>query len=178
MTNRRLVAVFLVALACFVPRVASAQDRAPADLAVSYSFVRFLEGEGYNVPGGWLVSFSAPVAPLTAVVAEVAGNYRRGLPYGEDDDWLTLHTFMAGARVSGRGRVRPFAQFLVGAARGAWAGDSEARFAIEPGGGVDVALGTRTAARVGVGLPIVYPGEGTFKMFRFHAGVVFALGAR
>lgn len=171
MRKRCLGAVLLLALTCFASRDASAQNTPPADLAVSYSFVRFLEGDGFNVPGGWLVSFSAGVAPLTAVVAEVAGNYR-----SEADDWLTLHTFMAGARVSGKGRVRPFAQFLLGAARGAFAGDSETKFAIEPGGGVDVALGNRTAARIGVGFPIVYPGEGTFKMFRFQAGIVFGPG--
>jgi hypothetical protein len=174
MSNRSAAIVVLCLLASLPATVARAQDTATGDVAVSYSYLRFQEGDGYDVPAGWLLSASWRFAPLLSVVGQGSGNYR-----SEDDQWLMVHSYMGGLRVSSgsRAAIRPYAEFLAGAATGSCCGvGSETKFAIEPGGGVDFALATRTAVRLGVGFPMILADEDTTNLFRLQIGVVFRVG--
>jgi hypothetical protein len=50
------------------------------NVALSYSFLRLIEGESdddFNIPAGWLVSFAQPLAgSRVSIVGEAAGNYK------------------------------------------------------------------------------------------------------
>ena len=174
--KRFCMSIVLVAAVALLPaRPAHAQSTPLGDVAVSYSFLRFVEGDGLNLSAGWLVSVSRRIGPVFSVVGEAAGNYR-----SDEGDWLMVHSFMGGVRASPRSRagVRPFAQLLVGAAAASCCGESDTKPAVEPGGGLDVPIGERTAARIGVSFPFVFDEGDVTKLFRFQAGVVFRIGGR
>ena len=124
------------------------------------------------MPAGWLVSVAGRATRAISIVGEVAGNYK-----SEEGETLRLHTFQAGVRVLARQnpKATPWGQFLLGGANasGSCCGNSETRFSIEPGGGVDVPVGGRAAMRFGVGFPMVFDEGETFNTFRVHVGLVF-----
>lgn len=167
-------AILVVSVSCAGGGVAAAQSGGGGDVAVSYSFLRVLDDGGVNVPAGWLFSAARDVSPVVAIVGELAGNYK-----SEDGETLGLHTFQAGVRVAARSslRVRPFAQVMAGVAVASCCGDSEARFVVEPGGGVDIPMGRRVSLRLGVGIPFTLGDEPT-EMVRAHAGIAFDIGRR
>jgi hypothetical protein len=125
---------------------------------------------------GWLVSFAGPVkgAP-TALVGEVAGNYRR-----DDGVTVRLHTAQAGIRFSGDtdGGVTPFAQMLLGIAAFGCCGGSDKSFVIEPGGGVDFPVGRSVSMRVAASLPIAFSDGDSAHGIRLQAGVVLPFATR
>ena len=170
--------LFLVGI-LVLSAAATARAQAPAavagDVGVSYSFLRILEGDGENLPAGWLASFAGRVTPAVSVVGEVGGNYK-----SESGQTLKLHTFQGGVRVSSGTsvEVRPYAQFLVGGMNLTCCGEGVTHWMVEPGGGVDVPINRRTAVRFGVGVPVVFSDGDTSKALRLHAGVVFQLGSR
>jgi hypothetical protein len=170
---RRLVAAALVFLAC--AGVASAQTTRPT-VGISYSFLRFLEDPGVNLPAGWLVSFAAPVGrSAISVVGEAAGNYR-----SEFGETLRVHTFQGGFRLSGRTApgVDPFAQFLLGGMSAGCCGGSNTRFMIEPGFGVDLGMSRGLAFRAGISFPIAFADGGAINTLRLQAGVVLPIASR
>jgi hypothetical protein len=162
--------VLCFAIAVTAAGTAHAQTTRSVDVGVGYSFFRFTEAEGYNVPFGWLVSVAGPVGDGFSVAGEVAGNYDF-----EEGETLAVHTYQAGPRIGSNRNpnVRPFVQFLFGGATASGGGESDTRFAIEPGGGVDVPAGGRLALRMSVGFPMVFAEGETVNAFRFHAGIVF-----
>jgi hypothetical protein len=155
--------------------VASAQTT-DATLGISYSFLRLLDGADLNLPAGWLVSFAAPVdRSAISLVGEVAGNYR-----SEFGETLRLHTFQGGLRLSGRTApgVDPFAQFLLGGLNSGCCGSSTTIFAIEPGFGVDLGMGSGLALRAGISFPIGFDDGDAYKSLRLQAGVVLPIASR
>ena len=177
---RRAACLMVLFTFCYLlPATALAQTRAAADVGLSYSFLRGIEGDGVNVPVGWLVSPARSMNSWLGVVGEVAGNYK----IYEDGDTLWVHTFQGGVRLASRANpnVTPFGQFLLGGihVRGDEGGgnvDSETHFSIEPGGGVDVPLRGRMSARIAVGFPMFFVENETVNLFRLHVGVVFGIG--
>jgi hypothetical protein len=152
---------------------------------VGYSLFRLTEGRNdTNFPAGWLVSGAGRVTSWMWIAGNVSGNYKTF----SDGDTLWIHTYQGGPRVVFQtSRARFFGQFLLGgltarANEGGGNSASSTRFNIEPGGGVDISLTTRTALRVGVGFPMFFINEEDFhetiNAFRFEAGMVFALGGR
>ncbi len=143
---------------------ASAQTFQPeahgGDVALTYQWVRSntqpgqcgcfgLNGAG--ISGSWTIGESL------AAVAEVSGGYQGNGPVTGNS--LTLVSYMAGARYwvpqslgHGPHHLEPFAQVLVGAAHAgggiAGAGDGDVAFAGRVGGGLDLPLSPRLAARV------------------------------
>jgi hypothetical protein len=152
---------------------AHAQSRGDGNVAVSYSFLGEPGDGGINVPAGWLASFSRDVKPLLSIVGEAGGNY-----LFDDGETLGLHTFQAGIRLAGStaGRARPYAQVLAGVAVASCCGEVAARAVIEPGGGVDVPLGRRTALRLGVGVPLTSGSDAT-TLVRIHTGITVDFGS-
>jgi hypothetical protein len=170
--------------ALLVPAPVAAQSVATADLAAGYSLLRLIEEpDELNLPTGWFASAGVRAKSWIWIVGEVAGNYKTY----SDGDSLWVHTYQGGPRVVLEGsRINVFGHLLLGAltVRGSEGNeaDSETRFAIEPGGGVDVVLNNRTAVRVGAAFPMFFIDEEDFQrtvnFFRFEAGVVFRFGRR
>jgi hypothetical protein len=155
--------------------VASAQTT-DTSLGIGYSFFRSLEGPDFNLPVGWLLSFAKPIgrSPI-AVVGEAAGNYR-----SEFGETLRIHTYQAGLRLLARVApgVDPFAQFLAGGMTTSCCDASSTNFMIEPGAGVDCAMGRGMALRAGVSFPIAFVEGGAANALRLQAGIVLPISSR
>ena len=166
---------------------ALAQDASRAEASAGYSSMRDYDGDA-TFPRGWFASLGADVAGPLAVVGDVSGSYKSmgGLDVRVG---VRIHTFMGGPRVRWRGhRVAPYAQMLFGVARTATTfrlpeetlSDARHNFAIAPGGGIDVQLSRRAAARVGTSLRLIRSETGTptgsepftFRELQLIAGVV------
>lgn len=172
--------VSLVVLLCgLAAGTAQAQAAEGGSVGLSYSFLRLLDddgGEGVNMPAGWLVSFAQPIARSpVSFVGEAAGNYK-----SESGETLQLYTFQGGVRVSAPSRqgVTPFAQFLAGMMTLHCCSESEAYFAIEPGGGVDIALTRRVSLRLAASFPTAFSDGDASRTFRFQTGIAIPLGPR
>lgn len=170
--NQVAFRVACVVCACAMGTAAQAQTNRAVDVGVAYSFLRITEESGVNMPVGWLVSVAGRATNVVSIVGEVAGNYK-----SEEGETLRIHTFQAGVRFLARQNpnVTPWGQFLLGGANasGGCCGESETKFSIEPGGGVDVPVGGRVAMRLGVGFPMVFVEGETFNTFRVQVGLVF-----
>jgi hypothetical protein len=157
---------------------ACAQQSQGGDVAFSYAILRDFEID-QTFPTGWLVAVNGNVSRAFGVVGEVGGNYKTIQVLGTDLN-LSVHTFLAGVRLrnESRGAV-PFAQFLVGAARGS-AGllgesGSVTHFAFQPGGGVDIRITDRFGIRAQGDVRVI-TGDTTTTEFRFAAGAVVGFG--
>lgn len=160
---------------------AIAQEAPAVDVGGGYSLVQDQDvDESFH---GWVASLGVNLTRWFGLVGEVGGNYKTLRCCDAEID-LSLHSYMGGARVAvRRSSVVPFGQFLVGAVRGSSSGfgstSSDTRFALQPGGGVDIWIGPNAGVRVGADYRRVFleDGEG-LNQFRFHAGVVLGLGRR
>jgi hypothetical protein len=173
--RRNTVVVLALLVLSASARTAHAQTTDGAQLGLGYSFFQVLDGDNFKMPGGWLISAAQPANRWLSAVAEVAGNYKK-----EDGETLKLHTYQAGVRAyaPNNGSVRPYGQFLAGAATGTCCGSSETRFAIEPGGGVELPIAPHASVRVGVGFPMIFNPGDVGHAFRFHTGIAIDLGKR
>lgn len=184
MRNVMLVLLLVFGLV-LTPRAVSAQGAPAAEVAGGYVFMRDFEVDA-NFPLGWFASAGVNLTDMFTVVGEVSGSYATIDLFGTDVD-ADVHTFMGGARYVRRlDRISPFAQFLVGVARagggvdflGVQISDSVTDFAIQPGGGVDVGLTDRLAARVGVDYRRIFSEDADGNELRFTGGVVLRFGSR
>ena len=127
------------------------------------------------LPAGWLVSIAGSPGKVVAPVFEAGTAYRQ-----QDYGRLSLWTVQGGARFSippgPAGRPRAFAQLVAGVVGAGCCRETSAYFVIEPGGGIEWPIGQRTAARIGVGFPIVVTGDGGGRLVRVHAGISVRLG--
>jgi hypothetical protein len=172
----------LLIISYLLPTTAQAQARSGTEVGVSYSFVRVVEGDGLNVPVGWLVSLARSTNDWLALVGEGAGSYKTT---NEGGDTLWIHTFQGGVRVSARtnATITPFGQFLLGSMHlrsdeGGGNVLSETHFSIEPGGGLDLTINQRTSIRIAAGFPMSFVDDNIVNLFRFQVGVVFGIGNR
>ena len=145
-----------VLLTTLLATPAFAQNDSRLDVSGGYSSMRDYDGDA-TFPRGWFASLGADIfGPLT-MVGDVSGSYKSmgGLDVRVG---VRIHTFMGGPRVQWQGsRLAPYAQMLFGVARTATTyrspeetlSDARHNFAMAPGGGIDVQLTNRLAARVG-----------------------------
>jgi hypothetical protein len=170
---RSMTAVAIVLLAALVGYPARSEAQQP-ELAASYSYARITNGDGLNLPAGFLVSMAGGGRESPWLVGEIGGNFR-----SERGVTLKLFTVQGGVRfftTTAEG-VRPFAQFLIGLGNvRTGRGESSNHFALEPAAGVDLPLTGDIAFRAGIGLPILVRDGENLKVFRFSLGVV--LGGR
>jgi opacity protein-like surface antigen len=104
---------------------------------------------------------------------------------------VRLHTFMGGVRVAARThpKVVPFGQVLLGAARVSGgvtasgpavsvieATDSDTRFALQIGGGVNLMTSGNFGVRLGVDYRRIFVSDAGENEFRVAAGVVIPIG--
>lgn len=172
--------LFALAFSLLTTTATFGQDRSKGDVAFSYSILHDSEIEE-TFPTGWLLAVNGNISRIFSVVGEVGGNYKTIDIVGTDVK-LSVHSFMGGLRLRNETpHAVPFAQFLVGGARGK-AGvlgesASETSFALQPGGGVDIQLTDRVALRVQGDYRIVSRDE-TSTEFRFAVGAVIGFGSR
>ena len=139
------------------PHRVLAQSEGKIEVAGGYSFMRDYDG-GASFPAGGGLLRSVRMSP-----ARLASPATRAEATNRWADWtvdlsMSIHTFMGGPRLALRtSRVTPRAEVLFGTARmattfklpGERLSDSRYHFAMHFGGGVDVQLTSRVAARVG-----------------------------
>jgi opacity protein-like surface antigen len=183
----------LTALACALCAVVAAPaaaQTAATELSGGYQFTRTPD---LNLPPGWYVDVAGNVAPMFAIVGEVAGAYKSetmAVGTSSVDATVNLHTFMGGVRVAARThpKVIPFGQVLLGAARVSGgvtasgpvsvieATDSDTRFALQIGGGVNLMTSGNFGVRLGVDYRRIFVSDAGENEFRVAAGVVIPIG--
>jgi hypothetical protein len=159
--------VVLLFIGVFGP--GSAARAQEPEVAASYSFARITNGDGLNLPAGFLVSIAGGGRNSPWLVAEIGGNFR-----SEHGVTLKLFTVEGGVRFFSTSRegVRPFAQLLIGLASLRVGGGSTNKFSIEPAAGVDLPIGEGIKFRAGLGLPIVVSEGENLKVLRINLGIV------
>ena len=130
-----------------------------------------------NVPRGWTGGIAAAVTSWLTIAGEVGDSYVPAVAATPGS--TSLYSFLAGPRYVARvhERVSAFGQFLVGdahASQGVYsvlaATDD---LAYQPGGGVDIVVAPRWAARFQGDFRAVRDAGTTFNQGRFTAGIVF-----
>lgn len=174
---RALSFTTLALLALAVP--AAAQSDEKGNVAVSYSLMHDSELEE-TFPMGWAFAVSSNMGSMFAVVGEVGGNYKSVSVLATDVN-LRVHSFMGGVRFMNQSdTVVPFAQVLVGGAHMSVSalgeGDGATRFAIQPGGGVDVRVSDKLRMRTQGDFRIINVEDESINEFRFSVGLVFGFG--
>jgi hypothetical protein len=170
------------------PHRVTAQSDGRIDVAGGYSFMRDHDG-GVSFPTGWFASVGGDLAGPIGIVGDASGSYKS--MGGLDIDFsMSIHTFMGGPRLAWRtSRVTPRAEVLFGTARMATTftmpeetvSFSRYHFAMQFGGGMDVQLTSRVAARVGANRRLIrsemFTPTGSepfnYREFQFISGVVF-----
>ena len=167
MRSNLLIGCAISLLTLVVPTTARAQQ---PEVGVSYSYARITNGDGLNLPAGFLVSIAGGGRSSPWLVGEVAGNFR-----SERNETLKLFTIQGGVRFFSETRegMRPFAQLLVGLASLNLRGESTNKVAIEPGAGIDLPLGQGIAFRAGFGVPFVVTEGENLRLLRITMGIVF-----
>ena len=152
------------------------------DVSGSYLFLRD-ELVDQNMQG-WLLSVSGIVSSSFAIVGEVGGSYKGLDVLGTNIANISMHSFLGGPRFMARGtpNMTPFGQVLAGVVRGSFSafgeGDSGTRFALQPGGGVDLWFMKNIGVRIGGDYRHIFGVDQDDNQFRFHAGLVVGGGER
>ncbi len=179
--NEKCVSVLiLITLAALS---APAQETPKVELFGGYSYLH-LDGAlsqkiGFRFPtggsaNGWNASISGNVNRWLGLVADFTGHY--GVyPLG-----FNRHSLLFGLKLSLRHeRFTPFAQVLFGAAHDDLGYKSDTAFAFTAGGGVDLRLSKRLAARL---IQVEYARATSFALaennVRISAGLVLRFGKR
>jgi opacity protein-like surface antigen len=171
------------------------------EVAAGYTFMHDFSDlpEDTNFPAGWYSAVTFNVTRWFGIVGEATGSYKNDLTLDLFDVRFTndvrLYTLMAGPRFAQkRGRMMPYGQFLVGAARARVTSTfdtdlleyrrltvSDTEFAFQPGGGVTIFLNDRVGVRVGADYRCIvdFTDETSFtNEFRFVTGFTFNWGQR
>jgi len=173
------VKIVLGALIVFLSAAASARaEDHRLEVSGGYAYLSD-QTNAKNVPRGWTGGIGAAIMSSLAIAGEVGASY---LPAVDPTASATsIYSFLAGPRyvIRVHERVTAFGQFLLGdvhASAGVFAaGATTDRFAYQPGGGVDIAIASRWAARLqGDYRALRDTGTAsTFNQGRFVAGVVY-----
>jgi len=167
------------------PQIVDAQDGPRGEVAGGYQFMWDGDLEE-SFPTGWFVSAGANVTGRLAVIGEIAGSHKSTKETGSGADFessFDLFTYLGGTRIAfapATSAVRPFAQFLAGAANaqatiivaGMTIDESQTRLAIQPGGGVDIRVTDSVAARAMVDYRRTFFEEADGNEIRVAAGIV------
>lgn len=167
------IAGFLVATGIAAPRPVAAQG---VNFAAGYSFLRDNDIKE-NFPGGLFASVGFPANSWLEIVGELASNRKTFDDLGTDVS-LKVDFYGAGARFIGHsGAAHPFAQLLVGAARGKVSAfdnsESGSELAWQTGAGVDVDFSRSVGMRFGVNGRFIQADDLTVKEVQVIVGIVF-----
>lgn len=169
MKSAFVACTILIALA----RPAAAQEAPGYEIAAAYSRVQQYGYDGmFN---GFLVGVGRAAGPRFVVLAEASGT---DLPDS------TTYAFLGGARFMDRhGKVSLFAQGLAGVTRQiiVCCYRPATGFTVQPGGGIDVHVSSRTSIRGHVDYRFIFANfdeRGYTRGIRLSLGVAFGFGAR
>jgi hypothetical protein len=163
---------------------ASAQTPA-SEWSVGYSYLRdpgssilAATADDDSFPVGWTAGAARRVWRAVSIAGEATGHYKTRTTL-DADVRLSYHAFLGGPRASTSiGRVTEFVQALAGVVhgRGSAFGTTVTvtDLALQPGGGVDYALGRRLAARLQLDYRWIRGSNGrnAVSQFRAVAGLV------
>jgi hypothetical protein len=178
------IAVIVCVLALGWARPAAAQPPR-SEISVGYSYLRDPGGsilaatsDDDSFAAGWAAGAAWRLWRSVSAVGEVAGHYKQRTTL-EENVSLSYHAFLGGPRVSlTLGPLTEFLQALGGVAhgRGSAFGTTVTvtDLALQPGGGVDIALGRHLAARLQLDYRWIKgsAGRDAASQFRAVAGVV------
>jgi peptidoglycan-associated lipoprotein len=170
--------VLLAGMILLTAAGSQAQDTPEAEISASYSFLRFGVSHGVNQNGG-SISVAGNFNRWLGLAGDIGGYHK-----SEGGAAFNTYTFMGGPRFSYRNssHVTPFAQVLVGGARGSLSGfggsDSNTGFAYSAGGGVDLGLTKHLALRPQLEYIGMRFSGNTVNTVRGSFGIVFRLGNR
>jgi hypothetical protein len=134
-------------------------------------------GVSTTYKAGWHAGASYRIIHVLSVVAEASGDYHK-LPTFT----ANIYAFSGGVRFESTGkdgRVKPFAQLLMGTAmdNGTGTGPKNHYPVVTPGGGVDLRLSHHLAARVRLDFPLYATFGDVHKGARVAIGVSVPLGS-
>ena len=154
-TRNIFSAVSALAVLLALPALTSAQTtKARPELFVGYSY---LPADLNDFPRtdshGFQAAISAPLNPWLSIVFDAGGHYSDADDLGPNFRGVTADSsvfeFLVGPQFRRRGKVSPFVHALIGRARGRTSlGFSDGGLTLAGGGGADVDLSPRLAARV------------------------------
>ena len=169
--------IALAMVLALAARPAAAQDAPRAEIGAGYSAMRDSDADEW-FPVGWVADVAVNPSSWFGIVGEAGGHYKTIDFDGFEVD-LQVHTFMGGARFTGRGnpRITPFGQVLAGVARESFDGISQNVFALQPGAGVNLYFTDNVGARLQADFRGLYDKDEEDWMgeARFSFGVVVAV---
>lgn len=157
---------FIFVLLILASMLAAAQDE-KAQVFAGYQFSHLSAlGHGTNYPAGWDLDLMVKPSRNFGIVADVSGGYKNG---------ANFHTFMVGPRLVGAaGKIAPFGEVLVGAARGSASGFANTKFSAAVGGGLDIQINRSVAFRLAkLDYNYVKIDGGHMNNVRYATGIVF-----
>jgi hypothetical protein len=168
MRIRKSAGSILVLVVTLVASAVSARAQ-DTEVAAGVSWV-WLQGDygRWHTYQGWSIELARFVTPHLSIAGEAGGSY---YPVDYTNGWSESHriyTFTAGPRVntSRNDRVTGFVQLLAGVERSSYTlrtppapdfNGSATGFVIQPGGGVDVKVARRAAARADLSAVVADP---------------------
>jgi hypothetical protein len=163
----------LIALCSVLPRASAAQTPRTWDLFGGYAYLHD-STQDLSLPTGWAASTSRHLNRWLSVVVDADGHYRT-LPLVGGDVSLSLHSVMAGGRVSlAVGNFVEFVQIVFGPvrSRGTTFGltSSDTHVGGQGGIGLDVPLKGKLAARAEFDMRVL----STSHELRTTVGIVYA----
>jgi hypothetical protein len=154
----------------------------PADVEGGINVVDRVTNKGISnvYSGGFYAGASFRLKALISVMAVVSGEYDKREAYTAN-----LYSYSGGARFDflATGRVRPFAQVLLGLGQDNGI-DAETPNKtnyypyLAPGVGTDLAVHDRLAVRVRVEVPILMRYSDSYTGLRFSAGIAIPIGGK
>jgi len=177
MTRIRACTVVITLLIAATPAIAQVPTGGP-DVFAGYSPLRDLGTD--DVPAtdytrGWVAAVGIPLPWWQLMAAgEVGMNQRTNVV----DEAQQLFAALGGVRMNvwRASRVALFAQALAGIERFSEPGFDESGPAIQPGGGVDIAIWSRLGARTQLDWRFSQQNGASYQALRLAVGVVFRLG--
>jgi hypothetical protein len=171
------VKIVVGALVVILSTAASARAAGhPLEVSGAYAYLNE-QTLSQSVPRGWTGGVAAVVTSWLTIAGEIGDSYVPAV--ATTSNVTSLYSFLAGPRYVFRGheRVSAFGQFLVGdvhASPGAYSALTTSNdLGYQPGGGVDIAVAPRWAARFQGDFRAVRDAGTTINQGRFTAGIVF-----
>jgi len=169
---QKAVTLIVIAIGLAVAHPAAAQSSPTWDVFGGYAYLHD-STQDLNLPAGWSASTSRHLNRWLSVVVDAGGHYRT-LPLVGGEVSLSLHSVMAGGRVSlAVGNFVEFVQIVFGPvrSRGTAFGltSSDTHVGGQGGIGLDVPLKGKLAARIEFDMRVLQ----TAHEFRSTVGLVF-----
>jgi hypothetical protein len=170
--------ILLAAVILFAAATSQAQETPEAEVSASYSYLRFGVSNGVNQNGA-SISVAGNLNHWLGITGDFGGYHK-----SQAGVTFNTYTYLGGPRFSYRksSRVTPFAQVLVGGARGSLTGfggsGSANGFAYSAGAGVDLGLTKHLALRPQLDYIGMRFSGNTVNTVRGSFGIVFRFGNR